>query len=199
MIAVVDYEAGNLRSVTKALEANGAAVVVSDDPKTIEKADKIVLPGVGAFGKAVENLRKRHLDETLVRSIREGKPFLGICLGLQLLFEASEENPGVPGLSAIQGNVVRFRPGLKVPHLGWNEVRQIRDSPLWKGIPDRTFFYFAHSYCVESVDPGMAAGTTDYGSEFISAVHREMLFGIQFHPEKSQKFGLILIENFIKL
>jgi len=199
MIAVVDYEAGNIRSVTKALEVNGAAVVVSGEPGNIEKADKIVLPGVGAFGKAAENLKRKHLDEALVQSIRKGKPFLGICLGLQLLFEASEENPGVPGLSAIQGKVVRFRPGLKVPHLGWNEVLQVQDSPLWRGIPDRSFFYFAHSYCVEPADLRLAAGTTDYGSAFVSAVHRETLFGIQFHPEKSQKFGLKLLENFIKL
>jgi glutamine amidotransferase len=199
MIAVVDYGAGNIRSVTKALESQGASVAVTGDPKQIDKADKIVLPGVGAFGQAVENLAKKHLTDALIRSVEKGKPFLGICLGLQLLFETSEENPGVSGLSMIRGKVIRFRSDLKIPHLGWNEVDQTRDSPLWSGIPSPSFFYFAHSYCVQPDDYGWICGTTRYGSVFASSIQKGALFGIQFHPEKSQKFGLKLLKNFVKL
>lgn len=197
MIAVVNYEAGNIRSVTKALESQGASVVVTDNPKQIDKADKIVLPGVGAFGQAVKNLKRKHLAEPLVRSIEKGKPFLGICLGLQLLFETSEENPDIPGLSVIRGKVMRFRSDLKIPHLGWNEVVQTQQSPMWSGIPNPSFFYFAHSYCVQPDDPRWVCGTTHYGSIFASFIQKGVLFGIQFHPEKSQKFGLKLLKNFI--
>lgn len=198
MIAVVDYEAGNIRSVTKALESLGAKVMVSNCPRDIEKADKIVLPGVGAFGQAVENLKKRNLAEALIRAVESDKPFLGICLGLQLLFEGSEENPGVKGLSVVSGKSVRFRSNLKVPHLGWNEVKQKKESPLWKGIPDSSFFYFAHSYCIEPDNSEIVAATAEYGSVFVSAVFQNALFGVQFHPEKSQKWGLKLLENFIR-
>jgi imidazole glycerol-phosphate synthase subunit HisH len=199
MIAVVDYEAGNLRSVTKALESCGVPVAVTGDPEVVASADKIVLPGVGAFGKAVSSLRKKGLIEPLILSIRKGKPFLGICLGLQMLFEASDESPGVSGLGVIPGKVVRFQPGLKVPHLGWNEVVQSQASPLWKGVPDPSFFYFAHSFCALPSDAGMTIGTTEYGSVFASALQKDLLFGIQFHPEKSQKNGLKILENFVKL
>jgi glutamine amidotransferase len=199
MIVVVDYGAGNLRSVAKALESFGADVTVTGDPEAVEKADKLVLPGVGAFGKAVENLRRKNLDGTIIRFVQKEKPFLGICLGLQMLFEASEENADAKGLSILRGKAVRFDRGLKVPHLGWNQVFQTADSPLWKGVPDGSFFYFAHSYVVQPSNAGMVSGKTGYGTEFASAVWRDALFGIQFHPEKSQKWGLRLLENFIRL
>lgn len=199
MIVVVDYEAGNLRSVAKAIESLGSRVSVTADPAAVERAEKIVLPGVGSFGKAAENLKRKGLIGPLVQSIRKGKAFLGICLGLQLLFEASEENPDASGLSVLSGDVARFRMDLKVPHLGWNQVLQTVESPLWKGVPDGAFFYFAHSYCVRPADPAVVSGTTVYGSDFVSAVWKNRLFGIQFHPEKSQKWGLKVLGNFIGL
>ncbi len=198
MIAVVDYGAGNLRSVAKALESLGADVSVCGEPDAIRSAEKIILPGVGAFGRAMKNLKGKKLDGALLESIERGKPFLGICLGLQLLFESSEEDPDAAGLSVLPGRVVRLRPDMKVPHLGWNQVRQVSPSPMWEGISDGTFFYFAHSYCVEPRDPSCTAGTTEYGKEFVSAVKKKNVFGIQFHPEKSQSGGLRLLENFAK-
>jgi imidazole glycerol-phosphate synthase subunit HisH len=199
VIVVVDYGAGNLRSVSKAIESFGAEVAVTGDPGTVEKADKLVLPGVGAFGRAVENLRRKNLDGAIAEFVRKGKPFLGICLGLQMLFETSEENPDASGLSILRGKVARFDRGLKVPHLGWNQVFQTSASPLWKGVPDGSFFYFAHSYAVEPAEPALVCGKTGYGAEFASAVRRDNLFGIQFHPEKSQKWGLKILDNFIRL
>jgi glutamine amidotransferase len=199
MIAVVDYDAGNLRSVTKALESLGAAVCVTGDPKDVSKAEKIILPGVGAFGRAVRTLNAKGLTEPLRDAIREGRHFLGICLGMQLLYETSEENPESEGLGVISGRVVRFPEGLKVPHLGWNQVRQKENSPLWPGIPDGSFFYFAHSYFGVPVDISIVSGETEYGTVFASSIHLENLYGVQFHPEKSQNLGLRLLENFIRL
>jgi glutamine amidotransferase len=199
MITVVHYGAGNIRSVTKAVEATGAEVMVSENPDDIKKADKIVLPGVGAFGKAVEALQARHLVEPLRDFISQGKPFLGICLGLHLLFFSSEENSEAEGLSLLKGKAERFPAGMKVPHLGWNQVKQAGNSPLWKGIPDQAYFYFAHSYIVKPEDQNLTVGTTDYAGSFVSAIARSNCFGIQFHPEKSQKWGLKLLNNFIGL
>jgi len=199
MIVVVDYGAGNIRSVTKALENLGAQTKVSDNGKDVLAADKIVLPGVGAFGKAVDGLNALDLMDSLREVIQKDKPFLGICLGFQLFFPESEENPGSQGLDVVDGMVKRFKPGLKVPHLGWNRIMQKGDSPLWKGIPDESFFYFAHSYFNDPKDKNMISGTTEYGIEFVSAVVKGNLFGLQFHPEKSQKWGLHLLKNFIEL
>ena len=198
MIAVVDYDAGNIRSVTKALEFLGAEVRVTGDPADIEKADRIVLPGVGAFGKAAQSLVAKNLMDPLRNAIRAGKPFIGICLGMQLLYERSEENPGVRGLGVIKGRVVRFPGGLKVPHLGWNQVLQKRSSPVWNEIPDGSFFYFAHSYFGVPADASVISGETEYGVPYVSSVRRGGLFGVQFHPEKSQQWGLKLLANFIR-
>jgi len=184
MIAMIDYKAGNLRSVAKALEAAGAKVNVMD---------------VGAFGKAVEELKTRNLFEPIKEQIASGKPFLGICLGAQLLFESSDENPGVTGLSALKGKCIRFKKGLKVPHLGWNQVTQKTDSPIWKDVPDESFYYFAHSYYFQPDDMQVTTGQTEYGIPYTSAVWKDNIFGVQFHPEKSQKWGLKILENFIKL
>lgn len=199
MIAMIDYKAGNLRSVAKALEAAGGQVLVTENWKDLEKADKIVLPGVGAFGKAVEELKSRGLFEPVREQIASGKPFLGICLGAQLLFESSQENPGVTGLAALKGKCVRFGEGLKIPHLGWNQVMQTTDAPIWKNVPDRAFYYFAHSFYFQPEDKKTATGRTEYGIPYTSAVWKDHLFGVQFHPEKSQKWGLKILENFINL
>jgi glutamine amidotransferase len=199
MIALADYGAGNLRSVSKALESFGAKVMVTGDPVALGTADKLVLPGVGAFGKAAQNLRIRHLDGVIAEFVLKERPFLGICLGMQLLFESSEEDADVPGLSILSGKSVRFDRSLKVPHLGWNRLFQMKDSPLWKGVPDGSFFYFAHSYAVQPAGRELVSGKTEYGSDFVSAVWKGALFGVQFHPEKSQKWGLRILENFIRL
>ncbi|HDQ45737.1 MAG TPA: imidazole glycerol phosphate synthase subunit HisH [bacterium] len=199
MIVMVDYQAGNLRSVAKALEVSGGAVRVSGDWKDLKNADKVVLPGVGAFGRTVEALRERDLFGPILEHIGSGRPFLGICLGAQLLFEESAESPGIPGLAVFRGKCVRFSPGLKVPHLGWNRIRRKTDSPLWKDVPDGAFFYFAHSYYFRPKDPAVTAGETEYGGVYASAVWLENVYGLQFHPEKSQKWGLKVLENFVRL
>jgi imidazole glycerol-phosphate synthase subunit HisH len=197
MIAVVDYDAGNIRSVTKAVESLGAEVRVTGDPADLKRADRIILPGVGAFGRAAQSLAAKGLMKPLRDAVRGGKPFLGICLGMQLLFERSEENPGVRGLGVIAGSVVRFPAGHKVPHLGWNQVFQKGNSPLWDEIADGSFFYFAHSFFGVPKDRALTSGETEYGVRFAASIRRGSLFGVQFHPEKSQKCGLRMLANFI--
>jgi len=197
MIAVIDYGMGNLRSVSKALESLGAKVIVTSDAKEIAKADGIVLPGVGAFQQAMNNLTKANILPTLLKSIEEGKPFLGICLGLQLLFTESEEHGLNKGLGILKGRVKSFGSDLKVPHMGWNQVK-VKKSGLFKDIPDSSYFYFVHTYYVEPEDKGIVAGTTEYGVEFTSAVNKENIWGVQFHPEKSSALGLKFLENFCK-
>jgi glutamine amidotransferase len=199
MIVMIDYKAGNLRSVAKALEASGASIHVTEDWRDVKKAEKVVLPGVGAFGKAVEELKNRDLFDPILERIGAGKPFLGICLGAQLLFEGSEENPDASGLAVFGGNCVRFPPGLKVPHLGWNQVSQKTESPLWKDVPDGAYYYFAHSYYFKPKDAAAITGETEYGATYTSAVWLDNVFGVQFHPEKSQKWGLKILENFVRL
>jgi glutamine amidotransferase len=199
MIALVDYEAGNLHSVAKALEKVGADVKRTDQPEDIENADKILLPGVGHFGNAIEALKTRGLIEPLRNAVMRNKPFLGICVGMQLLFESSDESPGTEGLSVLKGHVKRFPSGLKVPHLGWNQVIQQADSPLWTGIPDCSFYYFAHSFYTVPEDEQVIAGKTEYQLEYASSLWKANLFGCQFHPEKSQKWGLKVLENFVKI
>lgn len=203
MIAVIDYDMGNLRSVTKAFENIGERAVSTRDPSVIKDASHLVLPGVGAFGDCIKNLEDYGLADPVIRGIESGKPFLGICLGLQLLFEESAEFGPVKGLGLLKGSVVRFQTGmkdesgeLKVPHMGWNSVRKEKESPLLKGIPDGTFFYFVHSYYASPTDSSVTLTTTGYGVEFASSVSRDNMMACQFHPEKSQKAGLKVLKNF---
>lgn len=196
MIAIIDYGMGNLRSVQKAFEKVGAAAVITQNPADIEKADKIVLPGVGAMQPAMQKLKELHFIDPIKKSIGDGKPFLGICLGLQLLFEKGFEGGEADGLNIFPGTVERFS-SLKVPHMGWNQIK-IRDSqcPLFAGVSNMSNFYFCHSYYVNPQDPTIVATTTDYGIEFTSAIARDNVFGVQFHPEKSQTLGLEILKNF---
>jgi glutamine amidotransferase len=204
MIAIVDYQMGNLRSVQKAFEYKGCEAAIVDDVEGIRGAEAVVLPGVGAFGDCYRELKSRGFIDPLLEHIGEGRPFLGICLGLQVLLTASEESGGTPGLRVVPGQVKRFDDGaLKVPHMGWNRVRYPAagrnnggQCPLFEGIPDGTYFYFVHSYYVAPEDWSVVAGVTDYGVTFASAVWRGNMFATQFHPEKSQDAGLKLIENF---
>ncbi len=200
MIAVVDYGRGNLRSVQKALEQVGARVVVTRVPETIAGADKLVLPGVGAFADCMDNLKRLALVEPIMEFLSTGKPFLGICLGLQLLFTESEEFGVSRGLDVIPGRVVRFPQGLKVPHMGWNTVEIWReDCPLLRGIEEGGYFYFVHSYYVVPFDLSVVATSTVYGVEYTSMIWKDNIFATQFHPEKSQRLGLKILENFTRL
>jgi imidazole glycerol-phosphate synthase subunit HisH len=201
MIVIVDYGMGNLRSVQKGLERVGARAEISRDPDVLRKADKIVLPGVGAFRDAVTELHRHGLVQPLRAAIDKGVPFLGICLGLQLLFDISYEGEPCEGLGIIPGQVVRFtlpRP-YKVPHMGWNQVAVGRRAPILQGIEEGDYFYFVHSYYVVPKDPAVIALETDYGGRFCSMIWRDNLFGTQFHPEKSQAVGLRLLQNFARL
>ena len=201
MIAVIDYGMGNLGSVSKALESLGGKVKVTRRGSDLEKADKIVLPGVGAFQDAVNALTEMKLLNPLKRAISSNKMYLGICLGLELLFEKSVEGGNCKGLGILKGDVVRFKSaGLKVPHIGWNQIRIKKDNcPLLKGINNNTFFYFVHSYYVRPEEQGIVTALTDYGGEFTSMVWKDNLYAVQFHPEKSQTAGLKFLENFIRL
>jgi imidazole glycerol-phosphate synthase subunit HisH len=201
MIVIVDYGMGNLRSVQKGLERVGAAAEISGDPEKLAAADKVVLPGVGAFQDAMVELQRRDLVGPLLNAIDDRKPFLGICLGLQLLFDVSYEGKACRGLGVIPGEVVRFalpRP-YKVPHMGWNQVKVCRRAPLLEGLNDGDYFYFVHSYYVVPKDRDVVALETDYGGPFCSMIWRDNLFATQFHPEKSQALGLRVLENFARL
>jgi len=200
LIAVIDYGLGNLRSVTKALESLGASIELTNKPEIISKANGVVLPGVGAFYKGIENINKLGLADPISQYVAKGKPFLGICLGLQLLFSESEEHGIHKGLGIIKGKVKKFESSLKIPHMGWNVVQQTnRKEPLFNNIPDESYFYFVHSYFVEPVDKKDIASQTPYGQNFCSAITKKNLFGVQFHPEKSADLGIKLLENFIKI
>lgn len=202
MIAIIDYGMGNLRSVHKAFEAVGHQAVVTRDVATIKNASHVVLPGVGAFGDCMANLERYSLTESIRSSIQSGRPFLGICLGLQLLFTDSEEFGLHKGLGIIPGRVRRFRleqhsgVGLKIPHMGWNQVNIQRPCPLFQGIVDGANWYFVHSYFVDPGDRQLAVTTTTYGIPFVSSIWRDNIVACQFHPEKSQAVGLQLIKNF---
>jgi len=200
-LLVVDYGMGNLRSVQKALERIGFPALVSGDARHLAAAAKVVLPGVGAFADAMARLREMGLVDPLRKHIEQGKPFLGICLGLQLLFDNSYEDGQHAGLGILSGTVVRFPPlpGLRVPHMGWNELRLRRPAPIVNHLPDHSFFYFAHSYYALPDDPAIIAGETDYPGPFASLVHRDNVMATQFHPEKSQAAGLRLLHNFASL
>ena len=202
MITVIDYGMGNLRSVSKALESLGASVRVSSRPEDVASAEQLILPGVGAFPAAMKELGARGLVEPIKAAVAAGTPYLGICLGLQLLFERSDEGEGAKGLGVLQGTVKRFSftSSLKIPHMGWNQVSRGRgECPLLKEIPEEAFVYFVHSYYADPMDRSLVALETDYGGRFAAMVWREHLFATQFHPEKSQAVGLQLLKNFIDL
>ncbi|WKZ32446.1 MAG: imidazole glycerol phosphate synthase subunit HisH [Thermodesulfobacteriota bacterium] len=201
MIAIIDYDMGNLRSVAKGFERVGANALVTRDSRAIMDASHLVLPGVGAFKDCMRNLEEYGLVEPILKSIEKGKPFLGICLGLQLLFEESEEFGPHKGLGVIRGRVKRFpaAQGLKVPHMGWNEARKKKGSALLEGIEDNSFFYFVHSYYASPEDRSVDLTTTEYGVEFTSAIERDNVMACQFHPEKSQKTGLKVLDNFSRM
>jgi len=201
MIGIIDYGMGNIHSVKKALESMGASVLVTNNSRELEKADKIIFPGVGAFGDALEELRNRSLDEAIRKHVASGKIFLGICLGMQVLFEASEESEGVKGLGLLKGRVLKFNAenGLKVPHMGWNQLKiGQRACPLLKNMPDNADVYFCHSYYPQAKDNAIVVATCDYGINFAAVVMQGNIYGVQFHPEKSQGVGLKIIENFVK-
>lgn len=199
MIAIIDYGMGNLRSVQKALEKGGAQTIITDNKDVITKADKIVLPGVGAIRPAMERLKQLELVPVIKDAVNHDKPFLGICLGLQLLFEKTFEDGESAALGILKGNVIRFT-NLKIPQMGWNQISiQQKDCPLFKGIKDGADVYFCHSYFVQPTDKNVTATETDYGFKYTSAIARKNLFGVQFHPEKSQAVGLKILENFVKL
>jgi len=201
MIAIIDYGMGNLRSVQKGLEKVGHEAVVTSDPAVVGQADKVVLPGVGAFEDAMAELRRRKMVAPVLAAIDSGRPFLGICLGLQLLFETSCENGRHEGLGVLAGEVVCFELPRKysVPHMGWNQISIQRPAPLLSGIEDQTYFYFVHSFFVVPQDEEVIACQTDYHRPFCSMIWRDNLFATQFHPEKSQTHGLHMLKNFAEL
>ncbi len=196
MIAIVDYGMGNLRSVEKGFQKVGADAFVTASPAKIDDAEAVVLPGVGAFRDCIRNLTDLSLTDAIVRAIEKGKPYLGICLGLQVLFSESEEFGRCRGLDIFRGKVVRFGEGLKVPHMGWNTVDMKRRPPVFEGIEDHAYFYFVHSFYVVPEDTSIVAATTEYGGTFASMVWSENVVATQFHPEKSQGLGLKVLEGF---
>ena len=200
MVAIIDYNAGNLKSVEKALLFLGEEAIVTSDAQEILRADKIILPGVGAFGEAMEKLNASGLSDVIREAVQRKIPLLGICLGLQLLFEASEESPGVRGLSLLKGTIKRIpdKEGFKVPHIGWNSLTISPESKLFQDIPQDSFVYFVHSYYLSAEEPIVAA-TTDYVVNIHAAVEKEHIFACQFHPEKSGEIGLKLLKNFATL
>lgn len=197
MIAIIDYRMGNLRSVQKGFEHAGVEdIQVTDDPAVIERADGIVLPGVGAFRDAAANLKESGVEEVMRHRVAHGTPFLGICLGMQLLATVGREDGEWMGLGMLPGDCERLPGGVKIPHIGWNTVEYPRDSPLFDGIDDSTAFYFVHSYRLVPADDSVVIGSTDYGVRFAAAVQKDNVFAVQFHPEKSSAAGLTLLANF---
>ena len=201
MIAIIDYGAGNLQSVKKAFDFIGAESVITNDPEVILSADKILLPGVGSFGDAMDSMEKNGLVETVKECALSGKPFLGICLGLQLLFEESEESPGVKGLGIFKGKIKKFSSdmGLKIPHIGWNSLEIKQKDTLFKNVPENSYVYFVHSYYLHAEDEEDVATVTNYGIDFHSAVGKNNVFATQFHPEKSGDVGLQILKNFASM
>jgi glutamine amidotransferase len=203
MIAVIDYGASNLRSVMHALGHLGVDAHVAEHPAGLHGADALILPGVGAFGAGMDQLRARGFEAPIVQAVADGLPLLGLCLGMQFLFEVSEEMGEHRGLGLLAGRVVRFPEdrmgGLKVPHMGWNQLHPRQESPLLAGLTDGAYTYFVHSYYCAPADPGDVLATTDYGLDFASVVGRGQVYGVQFHPEKSQAVGLRILRNFVAM
>lgn len=201
MIAIIDYDAGNIKSVEKALMYFGQDAVITRDPKVILGADKAILPGVGAFGDAMSRLAEYDLINIIRDYVATGRPFLGICLGLQLLFEESEESPGVAGLSLLKGKILRLpdKQGFKIPQIGWNSLELLNDGRLYKGVDNGAFVYFVHSYYLKAEDPGIVTAKSEYTTTVHASVESDNIFACQFHPEKSSEVGLRMIKNFIEL
>ena len=201
MIAIIDYDAGNIKSVEKACQFLGEEIVVTRDRETIMAADGVILPGVGAFGDAMEKLHSFQLTDTIKEVAKSGKPFLGICLGLQLMFESSDEAPGVEGLGILPGKIVRIPDGedIKVPHIGWNSLSFPNKGRLYKSLEENCFVYFVHSYYLQAGEPEMVVASTEYGVEIHASVEKGNVFACQFHPEKSSTVGLKILENFISV
>ena len=201
MIGIIDYDAGNIRSVEKALSYLGEKTVVSRDPDILKSVDKVILPGVGSFGQAMENLHRYELVPVIRDMIEDGKPFLGICLGLQLLFESSEESLGAEGLGILKGKILKIpsSPGLKIPHMGWNSLQLQNNGRLFRNIPQDTYVYFVHSYYLQAQEPEIVKAVTGYGTEIHASVEKDNVFACQFHPEKSGKYGLEILKNFAEL
>ena len=201
MIAIIDYNAGNLKSVEKALHLLGEETVITRSFQEIEAADKVILPGVGAFGDAMGQLKKYELDKVIREVAAQGKPFLGICLGLQLLFEGSDESQGVEGLHILDGQVLRIpdAPGLKIPHIGWNSLELANDGRLFQGIENGAYVYFVHSYYLKAANEQIVKATTEYSTHIHASVEQGNVFACQFHPEKSGAVGLSILKNFAEL
>ncbi|MBO5246565.1 MAG: imidazole glycerol phosphate synthase subunit HisH [Eubacterium sp.] len=201
MIAIIDYDAGNLKSVEKALASLGYESVITRDRQEILRADKVILPGVGAFGDAMHQLKKYEMDKVVKEVAAENKPLLGICLGLQLLFEGSEESEGVEGLGLLKGSIVRFSDehGLKIPHIGWNSLDLKNNGRLFRGISDGAYVYFVHSYYLRAQESEIVKATTTYGDLVDASVEKDSIFACQFHPEKSSTVGLSILKNFAEL
>lgn len=201
MIAIIDYDAGNIKSVEKALQRLGQEVMITRDPEEILNADKVILPGVGAFGDAMVNLRKYHLDQVIYQVVERSIPFLGICLGLQLLFEKSDETKGVAGLGILKGEICRIPDGenLKIPHMGWNSLHLQNNGRLFRGIKEDAYVYFVHSYYLKAEDEEIVKATTEYGTHIHASVEQGNVFACQFHPEKSSDVGLEILKNFVEL
>ena len=201
MIAMIDYDAGNIKSVEKALQKLGADVVITKDPQEILGADKVILPGVGSFGDAMNNLKKYGLDEVIHQVVERGIPFLGICLGLQLLFERSDESPEAVGLGILKGEILRIpdAEGLKIPHMGWNSLHLQNNGRLFQGLKENDFVYFVHSYYLKAEDESIVKATTNYSVNIHASVERDNVFACQFHPEKSSDVGLQILKNFVEL
>ena len=201
MIAIIDYDAGNIKSVEKALLLLGQKAVITGDREEILKADKVVLPGVGAFGDAMDNLRRTGLDQVIREVTDRGTPFLGICLGLQLLFERSDEAPGVDGLGILEGEILRIpdKDGLKIPHMGWNSLHLENNGRLFRGIEEGSYVYFVHSYYLKAADERIVKASTEYSTHIHASVEKGNVFACQFHPEKSSDVGIQILRNFVEL
>lgn len=198
-IAIIDYGVGNLRSVEKAFTSQGIEAIVTSDEKVLREADKLVLPGVGAFRACMDGLRAHGFDELVIDAAKAGKPIIGLCVGLQMMFEEGHEFGVHKGLGLMSGRVVKFPEKLRVPHIGWNQVKFKQDHPVFSDLPSETFFYFVHSFYVETQDKTCVLGETDYGMRYASICGRDNIVGVQFHPEKSQTAGLKLLKNFSEM